>query len=104
VNRPTSVAAAASGRGPDLHKLTFISAKAFRDGDGRAHGRQDSQRQTREARKGQLQTQIAQVSYHDYLPGNCERGLSPSDVRDAAACHRRGAIVTLDEKVRRVTR
>jgi hypothetical protein len=89
VNRPASVAAAASARGPDLYKLTVISAKAFRDGDRRAHGRQDSQRQTREARKGQLQTQIAQVSYHDYLPGNCERGLSRSDNRDLAACYRR---------------
>jgi hypothetical protein len=58
VNRPTSVTAAASGRGPDLHKLTVISANAFRDGDRRAHGRQNSQRQTREARKGQFQTQI----------------------------------------------
>jgi hypothetical protein len=60
------VAAAAD---PDLHNLTVINGKncekIFGDRDRRTHRRQDKQRRTRDARNGQLKSQIAQ--FHGFI-------------------------------------
>jgi len=52
-----------------LHNLTLINGKncekVFGDRDRRAHRRQDKQRRTRDARNGQLKSQIAQ--FHGFI-------------------------------------